>query len=177
MVKIVERQFCRIQNLHISQTCLLFSVRVDMFCRIQNLHISQTASQAAACSVQFCRIQNLHISQTNSLASPSPACFVEFKIYISLKHNCFLVIFKNVLQNSKFTYLSNGWSVKLIKLPVLQNSKFTYLSNINPLQMSQLQFCRIQNLHISQTNTKKLCTGISFVEFKIYISLKHSLIV
>ena len=35
------------------------------------------------------------------------------------------------------------------------------------------QFCRIQNLHISQTillNVKKV---MSFVEFKIYISLKQ----
>ena len=35
-------KFCRIQNLHISQTFPIPDKRCDMFCRIQNLHISQT---------------------------------------------------------------------------------------------------------------------------------------
>ena len=34
------------------------------------------------------------------------------------------------------------------------------------------RFCRIQNLHISQTNKKQSKKEKSFVEFKIYISLK-----
>ena len=34
----------------------------------------------------FCRIQNLHISQTNDVCDELSNCFVEFKIYISLKH-------------------------------------------------------------------------------------------
>ena len=35
-------EFCRIQNLHISQTSKLDSKEYRSFCRIQNLHISQT---------------------------------------------------------------------------------------------------------------------------------------
>ena len=35
-------EFCRIQNLHISQTCVQIRINFTMFCRIQNLHISQT---------------------------------------------------------------------------------------------------------------------------------------
>ena len=35
------------------------------------------------------------------------------------------------------------------------------------------EFCRIQNLHISQTGTFSILAFASFVEFKIYISLKH----
>ena len=34
--------FCRIQNLHISQTLQMVRIAVGTFCRIQNLHISQT---------------------------------------------------------------------------------------------------------------------------------------
>ena len=34
-------------------------------------------------------------------------------------------------------------------------------------------FCRIQNLHISQTIDLDLENNQGFVEFKIYISLKH----
>ena len=33
-------------------------------------------------------------------------------------------------------------------------------------------FCRIQNLHISQTDIELKINDLSFVEFKIYISLK-----
>ena len=33
-------------------------------------------------------------------------------------------------------------------------------------------FCRIQNLHISQTQPNSITLFLSFVEFKIYISLK-----
>ena len=36
-------------------------------------------------------------------------------------------------------------------------------------------FCRIQNLHISQTNIELTGGGLGFVEFKIYISLKLKL--
>ena len=35
-----------------------------MFCRIQNLHISQTFRRINRVEFWFCRIQNLHISQT-----------------------------------------------------------------------------------------------------------------
>ena len=35
-------------------------------------------------------------------------------------------------------------------------------------------FCRIQNLHISQTKAEEIEPFESFVEFKIYISLKHT---
>ena len=34
-------------------------------------------------------------------------------------------------------------------------------------------FCRIQNLHISQTKAEEIEPFESFVEFKIYISLKQ----
>ena len=38
--------------------------------------------------------------------------------------------------------------------------------------LAMLLFRRIQNLHISQTIVGSLCFRKSFVEFKIYISLK-----
>ena len=56
--------FCRIQNLHISQTRNVNIINVERFCRIQNLHISQTVIPNPANTSLFCRIQNLHISQT-----------------------------------------------------------------------------------------------------------------
>ena len=55
------------------------------FCRIQNLHISQTGIAKANHRKAFCRIQNLHISQTLFKLEKFLICFVEFKIYISLK--------------------------------------------------------------------------------------------
>ena len=55
------------------------------FCRIQNLHISQTPNHFIYVDFKFCRIQNLHISQTNLDTRMVIECFVEFKIYISLK--------------------------------------------------------------------------------------------
>ena len=78
--------FCRIQNLHISQTTGAKKTTTILFCRIQNLHISQTLSEVYWNSVLFCRIQNLHISQTELTSSNISKSFVEFKIYISLKH-------------------------------------------------------------------------------------------
>ena len=56
------------------------------FCRIQNLHISQTRTLGYIRLLWFCRIQNLHISQTNYSNIFCDVSFVEFKIYISLKH-------------------------------------------------------------------------------------------
>mgnify|MGYP001680947785 CR=1 FL=1 len=56
-----------------------------MFCRIQNLHISQTCLINKAPTFKFCRIQNLHISQTCAWTITFSISFVEFKIYISLK--------------------------------------------------------------------------------------------
>ena len=100
-------QFCRIQNLHISQTYVDVLVCLPLFCRIQNLHISQTIKLPNSSHYKFCRIQNLHISQT--------------------------MVWEG------------------IKTAV---------------------FCRIQNLHISQTRCSTFTTSVSFVEFKIYISLK-----
>ena len=78
---------------------------------------------------KFCRIQNLHISQTIHFYFHHIVSFVEFKIYISLKQAICSLDPIIVLQNSKFTYLSNR--VKQLKpvIRVLQNSKFTYLSN------------------------------------------------
>ena len=59
--------------------------KILMFCRIQNLHISQTSLVTNFNSNSFCRIQNLHISQTTSKSTGAFPRFVEFKIYISLK--------------------------------------------------------------------------------------------
>ena len=143
----------------------------------------------------FCRIQNLYISQTVTTCFFMNHCFVEFKIYISLKHMNRSNNLQFVLQNSKFTYLSNIIRCCLMKRQVLQNSKFTYLSNIGMVKIVERQFCRIQNLHISQTcllfsvrvdmfcriqnlhisqtNSLASPSPACFVEFKIYISLKH----
>ena len=100
--------------------------------------------------------------------------FVEFKIYISLKRAVVISIYSEVLQNSKFTYLSNNKVVDNATTKVLQNSKFTYLSNhLDGLYLA-IKFCRIQNLHISQTCILILNLLLGFVEFKIYISLKHA---
>ena len=82
----MREQFCRIQNLHISQTIFLLVISLTLFCRIQNLHISQTEHDTNLLEFMFCRIQNLHISQTIALPIPALTSFVEFKIYISLKH-------------------------------------------------------------------------------------------
>ena len=60
-------------------------MKMLMFCRIQNLHISQTYRKAILKRYLFCRIQNLHISQTTDEPAQYHKCFVEFKIYISLK--------------------------------------------------------------------------------------------
>ena len=98
--------------------------------------------------------------------------FVEFKIYISLKHHLISPISQVVLQNSKFTYLSNVMLSNSYFTYVLQNSKFTYLSNQQNAIIRELEFCRIQNLHISQTVALICDCGVCFVEFKIYISLK-----
>ena len=57
---------------------------------------------------------------------------------------------------------------------VLQNSKFTYLSNRQSVHFLFITFCRIQNLHISQTIVQSSHSIFCFVEFKIYISLKQS---
>ena len=57
----------------------------DEFCRIQNLHISQTQLRVVPEKALFCRIQNLHISQTHKDSFAKKVSFVEFKIYISLK--------------------------------------------------------------------------------------------
>lgn len=53
--------------------------------------------------------------------------------------------------------------------------KFTYFSNYGFEgfeQFEELLFCRIQNSHILQTIPESRCDISSFVEFKIYISLK-----
>ena len=77
--------FCRIQNLHISQTVGSILTDEGEFCRIQNLHISQTETVEEILAKMFCRIQNLHISQTDDDIRMMFESFVEFKIYISLK--------------------------------------------------------------------------------------------
>ena len=61
---IAAAKFCRIQNLHISQTLIFPASLLSAFCRIQNLHISQTIKRDTRLTYPFCRIQNLHISQT-----------------------------------------------------------------------------------------------------------------
>ena len=79
--------FCRIQNLHISQTVAETIKNPCQFCRIQNLHISQTDRLKVYYDELFCRIQNLHISQTKASTLIENLSFVEFKIYISLKRS------------------------------------------------------------------------------------------
>ena len=79
--------FCRIQNLHISQTSKSLYSDSRWFCRIQNLHISQTQINNLLNTKKFCRIQNLHISQTLESSRWWSLGFVEFKIYISLKRS------------------------------------------------------------------------------------------
>ena len=143
------------------------------FCRIQNLHISQTEDVRTAINEQFCRIQNLHISQTRLSQLILYCCFVEFKIYISLKPAICCVVYFKVLQNSKFTYLSNKeyTQVYLNLFCRIQNLHISQTRRYWRLQ--PLKFCRIQNLHISQTVEHWQNTELSFVEFKIYISLKQ----
>ena len=80
-----------------------------MFCRIQNLHISQTISSINLSKTMFCRIQNLHISQTSSVTSPVAVCFVEFKIYISLKH-----AIRKVKENNSFVEFKIYISLKQV---------------------------------------------------------------
>ena len=41
-------------------------------------------------------------------------------------------------------------------------------------ELNEIKFSRIQNLHISQTQTSNISFFLCLVEFKIYISLKHS---
>ena len=123
------------------------------FCRIQNLHISQTKNRAIFSAVLFCRIQNLHISQTFPYFSKEEISFVEFKIYISLKHckdkysiQYSFVEFK-IYISLKLAYLCSSQLYCFVefkiyislkhdsevkqRLTVLQNSKFTYLSNLS----------------------------------------------
>ena len=100
------------------------------------------------CFVEF----KIYISlKRNRLGVTHLFSFVEFKIYISLKRIILLFGFIMVLQNSKFTYLSNIEGRQIKTNTVLQNSKFTYLSNQGMGAVILHQFCRIQNLHISQT--------------------------
>ena len=170
-----------------------------MFCRIQNLHISQTIVFGVCLFVCFVEFKIYISLKRVLLVIISYISFVEFKIYISLKQLPINDQFKRVLQNSKFTYLSNKITITYHTISVLQNSKFTYLSNRNcgrnstcqVLQNSKFtylsnkkqkiileqKFCRIQNLHISQTKRQQKRKKLSFVEFKIYISLKQWVVV
>ena len=99
--------------------------------------------------------------------------FVEIKIYISLKRKFWNILQFNVLQKSKFTYLSNDKANATSAPTVLQKSKFTYLSNFLIVPPVVVRFCRNQNLHISQTAVSANLPPLCFVEIKIYISLKH----
>ena len=147
----LNTQFCRIQNLHISQTFIQHQEGTLQFCRIQNLHISQTLQALIIqflCFVEFkiyislkqpnnnhgyihCFVEfKIYISlKLFFFFYDIIICFVEFKIYISLKQQLSHGHLKNVLQNSKFTYLSNLARERSTNSSVLQNSKFTYLSN------------------------------------------------
>ena len=125
-----DKGFCRIQNLHISQTLTGAITLTGWFCRIQNLHISQTYGVNSNLSRPFCRIQNLHISQTAVEADIARLSFVEFKIYISLK-------LKQQTLNQKQMFC------RIQNLHISQ-TQVKYLRGL-------IEFCRIQNLHISQT--------------------------
>ena len=121
----------------------------------------------------FCRIQNSHIPQTIPESRCDISSFVEFKIYISLKHIqkhlSYLLsfvefkIYISLKPSQSIGFKTNGfvefkiyislkqqaWLNRVVK--VLQNSKFTYLSNELTPKFIFEKFCRIQNLHISQT--------------------------
>ena len=99
----------------------------------------------------FCRIQNLHISQTWKLELIINNGFVEFKIYISLKQ----------------APLVNCGMVRFVEFKI-----YISLKRVAYEYVYAREFCRIQNLHISQTLYSYLALSNSFVEFKIYISLK-----
>ena len=122
----------------------------------------------------FCRIQNLHISQTRSLLFLTFLSFVEFKIYISLKLRVTSKLTEKGFVEFKI-YIS-------LKLKGIGNSIKSVFCRIQNLHISQTNldvlegsppFCRIQNLHISQTAFEYRSYILSFVEFKIYISLKR----
>ena len=142
------------------------------FCRIQNLHISQTSDGKTAWEAVFCRIQNLHISQTLRLFIKSSTSFVEFKIHISLKRINIQELLRRFLQNSKFTYLSNSAPSRTIHFIFcrIQNSHISQTDF--PTCIFTRVFCRIQNSHISQTVIRYTHYKYNFVEFKIHISLK-----
>ena len=78
----------------------------------------------------FCRIQNLHISQTYENGLQVNTSFVEFKIYISLKHE----------------YFYYSFSTGFCRIQNLHISQTLFHA-----MRRRLWFCRIQNLHISQT--------------------------
>ena len=119
-----------------------------------------------------CRIQNLHISQTNHLTIKNGTQFVEFKIYISLKH-----INPHLLQSLQFVEFKIYISLKLSpkrfnSLSSLQNSKFTYLSNENYGYDFFEMFVEFK-IYISLKQVSYSTNTARFVEFKIYISLKQ----
>ena len=78
-------------------------------------------------------------------------CFVEFKIYISLKQSSHYKHTRYSFVEFKIYISLKHYCLPFFKPFVLQNSKFTYLSNLTFTHQFFKLFCRIQNLHISQT--------------------------
>ena len=79
----------------------------SVVCRIQNLHISQTCNSCIKALYVFVEFK-IYISLKQYLKNVSyHSLFVEFKIYISLKLDTNTSTSRYCLQNSKFTYLSN----------------------------------------------------------------------
>ena len=77
------------------------------------------------------------------------------------------------IQNLHISQTKIGFLTKNFMFSRIQNLHIsqTIINSINQLIM----FSRIQNLHISQTVFSTASLNLSLVEFKIYISLKHSL--
>ena len=180
-------RFCRIQNLHISQTQPVFQqyhVQVlqnskftylsnhslrnlpnRLFCRIQNLHISQTMVGVVVRLVGFVEFKIYISLKLLVYMRGGFVSFVEFKIYISLKLIVLNRILFAVLQNSKFTYLSNLRRRFGLSSSVLQNSKFTYLSNEKVIKDKRNKV--LQNSKFTYLSNLKLRFGTEILNLGI----------
>ena len=104
-------------------------------------------------SLAFCFVEvKIYISLKQGLGTEQvPKGFVEVKIYISLKLKMQLRPYQEGFVEVKiYISLKRKWKE----------------------ECSVVRFCRSQNLHISQTFQRTLLALHCFVEVKIYISLK-----
>ena len=103
-------------------------------------------------SFTVCSFQNLHISQTWRVFRLLRRCFVEFKIYISLKHSVTITILNycfvefKIYISLKRNLIHNGLGAGFVEFKI-------YIS-LKQRLYHHIQYC-------------------CFVEFKIYISLKQ----